>query len=76
MPNQRVSMSKLKQLIALQASNLSVRATARALGLSVGAVSKYVRAVRAAGISPAEAEESPGERGAGVRSDRRPPGFE
>jgi transcriptional regulator with XRE-family HTH domain len=56
MPNERVSMSKLKQLIALQASNLSVRATARALGLSVGAVSKYLRAVRAAGIGPAEAE--------------------
>ncbi len=32
MPNERISMSKLKQLIALQASNLSVRAIARALG--------------------------------------------
>lgn len=50
MPNERVSMSKLKQLIALQASNLSVRAIARALDLSIGAVSKYLRAVRAAGI--------------------------
>ena len=59
MPNERVSMSKLKQLIALQASNLSVRAMARALGLSVGAVSKYLRAVRAAGIGPAEAETLP-----------------
>ena len=56
MPNERVSMSKLKQLIALQTSNLSVRAMGRALGLSVGAVSKYLRAVRAAGISPEEAE--------------------
>jgi hypothetical protein len=35
MPNERVSMSKLKQLIALHASNLSVRAIARALSLSV-----------------------------------------
>jgi transcriptional regulator with XRE-family HTH domain len=52
-------MSKLKQLIALQASNLSVRAIARALGLSVGAVSKYLRAVRAAGISPSDAETLP-----------------
>ena len=59
MPNERVSMSKLKQLIALQASNLSVRAMARALGLSVGVVSKYLRAVRAAGIGPTEAETLP-----------------
>src|SRR5579863_1746238 len=59
MPNERVSMSKLKQLIGLQASNLSVRALARALGLSVGAVSKYLRAVRGSGISAAEAETLP-----------------
>ena len=55
MPNERISMSKLKQLIGLQASNLSVRALARALGLSIGAVSKYLRAVRACGIEAAEA---------------------
>lgn len=55
MPNERVSMSKLKQLIGLQASNLSVRALGRALGLSVGAVSKYLRALRACGIGAAEA---------------------
>lgn len=59
MPNERVSMSKLKQLIALKASNLSVRAMGRALGLSVGAVSKYLRAVRAAGIGAEEAETLP-----------------
>jgi transposase len=57
MPNERISMSKLKQLIGLQTSNLSVRELARALGLSIGAVSKYLRAVRAAGIEAAEAEE-------------------
>jgi transposase len=56
MPNERISMSKLKQLIGLQTSNLSVRALGRALGLSVGAVSKYLRAVRACGIEAAEAE--------------------
>ena len=56
MPNERISMSKLKQLIGLQTSNLSVRALARALGLSIGAVSKYLRAVRGCGISAAEAE--------------------
>ena len=59
MPNERISMSKLKQLIGLQSSNLSVRALARALGLSVGAVSKYLRAVRACGIEAAEAETLP-----------------
>jgi hypothetical protein len=56
MPNERISMSKLKQLIGLQSSNLSIRALARALGLSVGAVSKYLGAVRASGIEAAEAE--------------------
>jgi hypothetical protein len=56
MPNERISMSKLKQLIGLQSSNLSVRARARALDLSVGAVSKYLRAMKAAGIEPAEAQ--------------------
>jgi transposase len=55
MPNERVSMSKLKQLIGLQSSNLSVRALSRALGLSVGAVSKYLRALRTCGIGAAEA---------------------
>jgi transposase len=55
MPNERISMSKLKQLIALQASNLSVRGLARALGLSVGAVSKYLRALRESGIDAAVA---------------------
>ena len=54
MPNERISMSKLKQLIGLQTSNLSVRALGRALGLSVGAVSKYLRAVRACGVEAAE----------------------
>jgi transposase len=57
MPNERVSMSKLKQLIELQSSNLSVRALSRALGLSVGAVSKYLRALRACRIDADEAEK-------------------
>jgi transcriptional regulator with XRE-family HTH domain len=81
MPNERISMSKLKQLIGLQ-SNLSVRALARALGLSVGAVSKYLRAVRGAEIGAAEAESlseteleqqvfGPARRGSRGRSCRR-----
>jgi hypothetical protein len=44
-------MSKLKQIIQLQSSNLSVRELSRALSMSVGAVSKYLGMVRAAGIS-------------------------
>ena len=57
MPNERISMSKLKQLIGLQSSNLSVRALSRALGLSVGAVSKYLRALRACRINAGEAQK-------------------
>src|ERR1700728_2804208 len=57
MPNEKISMSKLKQLIGLQSSNLSVRALSRALGLSVGAVSKYLRALRACRIEAEEAEK-------------------
>jgi hypothetical protein len=38
MPNERISMSKLKQLIGLQSSNLRVRTMGRALGLSPTAV--------------------------------------
>src|ERR1700680_3767450 len=57
MPNERVSMSKLKQLIGLQSSNLSVRALSRALGLSVGAVSKYLGVLRACRIDAGEAEK-------------------
>ena len=49
-------MSNLKRLIGLQSSNLSVRALSRALGLSVGAVSKYLRALRKAAVGIAEAE--------------------
>jgi len=56
MPEQRISMSKAKAADWLQSSNLSVRALARALGLSTGAVSKYLRAVRASGIEASEAE--------------------
>jgi hypothetical protein len=49
-------MSKLKQLIGLQSSNLSIRELSRALELSVGAVSKYLRALRACGIGATEAD--------------------
>ena len=51
MPNARISMSKLKQIIQLQSSNLSVRELSRALSMSVGAISKYLAAVRLAGIT-------------------------
>jgi hypothetical protein len=55
MPNERMSTSKLKQLIGLQTSNLSVRALARALDLSVGAV-RSICARKAAEIEAAEAQ--------------------
>lgn len=51
--------TELFALIGLQASNLGVGALSRALGLSVGTVSKYLRAVRRCGISAAEAETLP-----------------
>ena len=51
MPNARISMSKLKQIIQLQSSNLSIRELSRALSMSVGAVSKYLAMVRAAGLT-------------------------
>src|ERR1700719_4738096 len=57
MPNERISMSKLKQLIGLQSSNLSVRALSRAPRLSVGAVSKYLQALRACRIDAGEADK-------------------
>ncbi len=47
MPNERISMSKLKQLIGLQSSNLSVRTLSRPWDCPWGAVSKYLRALRA-----------------------------
>ena len=63
-------MSKLKQIIQLQSSNLSVRELARALAMSVGAVSKYLGMVRAAGISwevAQDLDEAQLERRAGSR---------
>ena len=50
-------MSKLKQIIQLQSSNLSVRELSRALAMSVGAVSKYLGIVRVAGITSELAED-------------------
>lgn len=55
MPNLRISMSKLRRLIQLQSSNLNVRAMGRALSMSTGAVSKYVTAIREAGLTGEEA---------------------
>ena len=44
-------MTTLKRLIQLQSSNLSIRELSRALSLSVGAVSKYLAAIRATGVT-------------------------
>ena len=51
MPNSRISMTNLKRLIELQSSNLTVREMAAALSMSSGAVSKYLTAIRAAGLT-------------------------
>ncbi len=51
MPNSRISMTNLKRLIQLQSSNLKVREVAAALSMSIGAVSKHLRAIRAAGLT-------------------------
>jgi transposase len=51
MSNPRISIATLKQLIQLQSNRLTTREIARALSLSQGAVSKYGRAVRAAGLT-------------------------
>lgn len=53
MPNERISMSKLKQLIGLRSSNLSVRVLAPRPG-PLGR--SGLRAVKAEGIEPAEAQ--------------------
>lgn len=67
MPNERISMSKLKQLIGLQSSNLSVRALARDLDPSIAAVSQYLRAVRAEGGGVRAADDAgEGQRASGV----------
>ena len=47
MPNLRISVSQLKQLIQLHSKQMTTRAIARALSLSQGAVWKYGRAVLA-----------------------------
>lgn len=55
MPAKGVSMRKLKQLVRLHVqSHLSTRHIARSLGISVGAVSKYVSKIKSLGLSGEE----------------------
>ena len=51
MTNQRIPVTKLKQLMQFEASELTMREIGRALQLSAGAVSKYRCAVRMAGLT-------------------------
>ena len=44
-------MTNLKRLVELQSSNLTVREAAAALSMWTGAVSKYLTAIRAAGLT-------------------------
>ncbi len=60
MPNERIHMSKF--VAADRVADERIEDTARwraPVGLSIGAVSMYLRAARAAGISAAEAESLP-----------------
>jgi len=56
MPTERISMRRVRELIRLSEAGLSVRQLAGALRLSVGAVSKYGRALREAGLTWAVAQ--------------------
>ena len=51
MTNQRIRITKLKQLMRFESSELTMREIGRALQLSAGPVSKYRCAVRKAGLS-------------------------
>ena len=51
MTNQRISVTKLRQLMQFESSELTMRDIGRALQLSAGAVSKYRCAVRIAGLT-------------------------
>lgn len=57
MTNSRLPIARLKQLIQLESSELSTREKARALGVSQGAVWKYQRALRLAGITEQDAQK-------------------
>src|SRR5687768_13432143 len=56
MPNPRISIAKIRQLIQLESSELTTRGLARALGLSQGAVCKYRRTLRLAGVTQEQAQ--------------------
>ena len=51
MPNPRISVRRLKELLRLKAAGLSFRQMSAATGLSLGAVSKYLKAADAAGLA-------------------------
>lgn len=51
MPTKRVSMHKIKEVIRCNSADLTVRQIAAAAKLSVGAVSKYIKAIEKAGLS-------------------------
>jgi transposase len=56
MPTPRITITKLRQLIQFESSDLSTRKIARALGLSQGAVCKYRSALLAAGVTQDRAQ--------------------
>jgi len=58
MPSERISMYRVREMLRLSAAGFSVRQIAAGAKLSVGAVSKYLTAARAAGITWPVCEES------------------
>ncbi len=50
MPSERVSMYRIREVLRLSAAGLTVRQVAAGARLSIGAVSKYLNAARAAGV--------------------------
>ncbi|MDE2051715.1 MAG: hypothetical protein KGJ72_11925 [Gammaproteobacteria bacterium] len=78
MPSERVSMYRIREVLRLSAAGLTVRQVAAGTRLSIGAVSKYQKAARAAGIEwpvPPEWDDAELERRVYGRAPHRPSQF-
>lgn len=78
MPSERVSMYRIREVLRLSAAGLSVRQVAAGAKLSLGAVSKYLKAARAAEIEwpvPEDWDDSELERRLAGEEAQRPSKF-